>query len=461
MVEKKKTTCLFCSLGCSALVSGRRGLYYDKEDPVNRGALCPRGNYVLELLYHPQRLLRPLIGGRETTMEEALASVRQKLKELDPATSAIAVSANAFSEEIYLAAKLARVLGFHFEVTGAKEDAEALQALKWESPAQEADLASDFSEYDALLIVGDLLVRSPVLSRKVNQVKYGARGNQVIVIDPGVSHTAWFATQHLKPNPSTEVAVLAGIFSSLYPEKLKLDLNEVEKLTGVKKDRIHSAAQALGQAKKACLIAVPGKMRQRNDLIVKLVKLLAEAKPEDRYLVQYVHGNALGGAPLLTGFDLNEALSAKKLKALLVFGEDIMNSNPAVQEGVKNLDYHLAADVFYRQADCLLPISAYPESQGMVTLSGGRTEELFPVLPPPGTLSLAELLASLLNTDLDLNKVREELKGLKMAPAPLTLSAELAAVKPSDMKLIEDDIVHFARRSHSQHFAWAQVEEKK
>ena len=111
MVEKKRTTCLFCSLGCSALVPvGQRtvtGLYYDKDNPVNCGSLCPRGNYILEHIYNPRRLFRPTIKGEETNWQEALQFVQNKFKEFDPAAKALGISLNALTEEIHLAAKLA------------------------------------------------------------------------------------------------------------------------------------------------------------------------------------------------------------------------------------------------------------------------------------------------------------------------------------------------------------------
>jgi anaerobic selenocysteine-containing dehydrogenase len=430
MVEKKRTHCLFCSLGCSALVPvGRRavtGLYYDREHPVNRGSLCPRGNYILELLYNPHRLFRPTIKGQETGWQEALQFVQNKFKEFDTKTSALGISLNALTEEIHLAAKLAKTLGVQLELIGDGSDLEALKAARWESKAQEASTASDFSEFDTLLVVGDLLVRSPVLSRKVNQVKYGARGNQVIVIDPNRTTTSWFATRHLKVAPTLEALLLAGMLSVLAPDKIKIDLADVAEKTGIKKNEIEAAAKTLAASKSACVIAVPGENKQKNDLLVYLSKLLAETNPNHKYLVQYSAGNALGAAPYLprTG-------EAKEWEALVVMGE-------VPPELVTNRLKFLAVASLFEDAvpaHAVLPASAYLESSGTVTLSGGRTEKLEPVLPPPGTRSYGEILSFWLNQDFDLAKIREEMKNIKLQTEKVNISAELEGLKPAPAKV--------------------------
>jgi anaerobic selenocysteine-containing dehydrogenase len=432
MVEKKKATCLFCSLGCSALVPvGQRavtGLYYDKDHLVNRGSLCPRGNYILELLYDPRRLFRPTIKGQESGWQEALQFVQNKFKEFDPKTSALGISLNALTEEIHLAAKLAKALGVQLELIGEASDLEALKAARWESQAKEASTASDFSEFDTLLIVGDVLARSPVLSRKVNQVKFGARGNQVIVIDPNRTTTAWFATRHLKVAPTLEVLLLAGMLSVIAPEKIKIDLDEVAVKTGIRKNDIEAAAKALAASKSACVIAVPGENKQKNDLLVHLSKLLAETDPNHRYLVQYCAGNALGAAPYLP-----RSIEAKEWEALVVLGEV-----PA-KHITNRLKFLAVASLFedeaVRSAQAGLPASAYLESSGTVTLSGGRTESLEPVLPPPGTKSYGEMLSFWLNQDLDLAQIREEMKNIKIQAEKVNLLAELEGLKPAPAKV--------------------------
>ncbi|MFN2185224.1 MAG: hypothetical protein ACK2UU_14630, partial [Anaerolineae bacterium] len=59
--ETVKTVCNLCGLGgCGMEVTVRDGkavqVRGDKDHPENRGALCPKGRAMLDVLYSPERL---------------------------------------------------------------------------------------------------------------------------------------------------------------------------------------------------------------------------------------------------------------------------------------------------------------------------------------------------------------------------------------------------------------------
>src|SRR3989339_781027 len=91
----KKSVCLFCSLGCglACRVEGREAVAidYDRNNPVNLGALCPRGYYNYELLNHPGRLTSPSVGGEDGSWGEAASKVRRELQGIDPGSIGIVV----------------------------------------------------------------------------------------------------------------------------------------------------------------------------------------------------------------------------------------------------------------------------------------------------------------------------------------------------------------------------------
>src|SRR5688500_5936243 len=84
------TTCRECSAGCGVIAETRDGrtikLEGNPEHPVNRGALCARGQSALQGLYNPDRFRTPMIksGGawRSATWDEAVALLAQRLGEL-------------------------------------------------------------------------------------------------------------------------------------------------------------------------------------------------------------------------------------------------------------------------------------------------------------------------------------------------------------------------------------------
>ncbi|MCC6929592.1 MAG: 4Fe-4S dicluster domain-containing protein [Gemmatimonadaceae bacterium] len=83
------TTCRECATACGVVAEVRDGraikLEGNPDHPVNRGALCARGQSALQGLYNPDRYRQPLVreGGKlvPTTWDKGLALLRQKIGE--------------------------------------------------------------------------------------------------------------------------------------------------------------------------------------------------------------------------------------------------------------------------------------------------------------------------------------------------------------------------------------------
>ncbi len=83
------TTCRECATGCGVVAEVRDGsaikLEGNPEHPVNRGALCARGQSALQGLYNPDRYRQPMVreGGKlvPTTWDKAVALLSQKVGE--------------------------------------------------------------------------------------------------------------------------------------------------------------------------------------------------------------------------------------------------------------------------------------------------------------------------------------------------------------------------------------------
>jgi len=118
-----KSICPYCGVGCGLYINtadGKiTGLDYMNEHPVNEGALCPKGNASLDIVYHPDRLLYPMQrmkGGFERIeWTEALNVVAVNLNRIRAQFGSDALgflaSAKATNEENYLFQKLVRMLG--------------------------------------------------------------------------------------------------------------------------------------------------------------------------------------------------------------------------------------------------------------------------------------------------------------------------------------------------------------
>ena len=117
------SVCPYCGVGCGFYINTEAGkitgLDYMTEHPVNEGALCPKGNASLDIVYHHDRLLYPIqrVDGRfeRVSWTEALTTVVARIHRIQadygPDALGFLASAKATNEENYLFQKLARMLG--------------------------------------------------------------------------------------------------------------------------------------------------------------------------------------------------------------------------------------------------------------------------------------------------------------------------------------------------------------
>lgn len=115
--------CPYCGVGCGFYIAVEDGtavgLEYMKDHPTNEGALCPKGNASLDVVYHRERLLYPMKRMRghfeRVSWDEALNLIAENFSRIrsehGPNALGFLSSAKCANEENYLFQKLARMLG--------------------------------------------------------------------------------------------------------------------------------------------------------------------------------------------------------------------------------------------------------------------------------------------------------------------------------------------------------------
>ena len=62
--ELIRTICFECHSRCGVFLTVRDGkiigIKGDKDHPYSRGYVCPKGRAVMEIVYHPERITKPL-----------------------------------------------------------------------------------------------------------------------------------------------------------------------------------------------------------------------------------------------------------------------------------------------------------------------------------------------------------------------------------------------------------------
>lgn len=483
--QLRKSICLFCSLGCGLAFRMDREqvkeIDYDKDNPINHGSLCTRGYYNLELLNHPQRLITPQIGSQPIPWSEAFAQINNRLKQVDPETVGILISAQSSNEEAYLAARLAKTYGIkNISASGEPADLEAYKGWRWEVPNASFGRVEGIDKVESLLIIGDILARSPVLSRRINQVKYSKRGNKIMVVDPNPSHTSWFATQHLKIIPGTEALVLAAFIKIIAEGRKKLsfkvDLEKIAKLTGISQEVLVRSAKEFDASPSGYILFVPSATKQRNDLIAYFCKVLSSLSENKKHLSFYTQGNQLGINLVLDQLherrpdypELMKRIEKGTIKNLFLLGDNFFSEDEKGEQKLRQVEFLVQASYFpvppLASNTLLLPLASYLEEKGTYSLVDGRKEEHAAVVPPIGAKSSLAILAELLNIDIieEREKIRlqvEELIAKWITKEKVDLQSKLleaSEILPQPEYPLEE-VFHFGSTPWVKKFFWHRI----
>ncbi len=232
-----KSVCPYCGVGCGIILQSENnkliGLKPDKDHPVNKGTLCPKGATAHEFVHHPERLPQPLLRKNGTltpvSWDEAYSFIVRELRRIKerfgPDALAVISSARATVEENYLAQKFARaVLGTNnidqcFRICHSATVVGL--ALSLGSGAMTNSIA-EFTEPGpkVLLLVGSNTPHAHPIIWTVWMKRAVKNGTKLIVVDPRVTEPAKLATVHLPIKPGTEVALFNAMAQHIIAQNL-------------------------------------------------------------------------------------------------------------------------------------------------------------------------------------------------------------------------------------------------
>ena len=284
--EKTRTVCTYCGVGCNLEVAVKGGTIKSIQAPydadVNGGHTCIKGRYAFSFYNHPERLRTPLIkrNGKfePATWDEAYDFIAGELtrikNENGPDFIAGISSARCTNEENYLMQKFIRaVIGTNNIDSCARvchsPTAYGLQTTFGTGAATNSIV--DLKYTDCIMVIGaNPTDGHPVTGAKLKQ--FAMSGKPTIVIDPRRTELANYATHFLQLRPGTNVALLNMMFYYIIEagledinfinartdgyEKFKehilnLNIDEMEKITGVDRNLVKQAAIAYASSHKA------------------------------------------------------------------------------------------------------------------------------------------------------------------------------------------------------------------
>ena len=458
------TTCPYCGVGCQLelLVKKDRiiGVSPKGDGTVNQGQACVKGKFgIVEYVHHPERLTSPLIRKNgnfvEATWDEALDLITERMGSYNPNEVAVISSAKCTNEENYVAQKFARVVLGTNNVDHCARLCHASTVAGLSQSFGAAAMTNSIDEIKhakCILAIGTNTTDAhPVIGMDVkNASKNGAK---LIVANPREIELVQYADLWLQQNPGSDVALLMGMMRVIVDENLsdkdfiearcenfdafrdslkEFDLESVEKITGVPKDKIVEAARIYATDKPSTLLYAMGITQHTHgtDNVIATANLAMLTgnigKPSTGVNPLRGQNNVQGACDLgalpnvFTGYqsvenedirkkfedawgthlpreigitltEMFEEAYKKEIKAIYLIGENPILSDPDarhVKESLETLDFFVVQDIFMSEtaqlADVVLPSASFVERDGTFTNTDRRVQRVRKAIEPIG-----------------------------------------------------------------------------
>ena len=479
--EKTRTICTYCGVGCNLEVSTKGDEILSIQAPegaeVNNVHTCLKGRYAFKFYNHPDRLRTPLIRTNghfeEATWDEAYDHIAENLKRIKEENGPDAIagisSARCTNEENYLMQKFIRaVIGTNNIDCCARvchsPTAWGMQQSFGTGAATNSVI--DLNYTDCVLIIGANPTQGhPVTGAKIKQRMM--KGVPGIVIDPREIEITPYAKYHLQLRPGTNVAMLnmfsyyiweAGLIDENFIssrcenwEEFKaglesLDLDELERITGVDKELCKAAAVEYASADAA--MSFHGLGVTEHSQGAKTVMMIANlammtgnigrpgvgvnplrgqnnvqgaadmgcqphqgagyfdvTDPKVHEMYEKFYGMPMSDE---IGFKIPQMFNAAldgRLKALWLMGEDVVQTDPNsehVKAAMNALDFLVVQEIFMTEtaqfANVILPATSFLEKSGTFTNAERRVQKVNAAVPPlEGTRSDGQIIVDIMN----------------------------------------------------------------
>ncbi|HSB10652.1 MAG TPA: molybdopterin-dependent oxidoreductase [Blastocatellia bacterium] len=416
----KASTCGMCPAGCGIIVRTREHKANKIEGnpfhPVNRGALCARGQAGLEVLYNPDRIKGPMkrVGERgdgkweEISWDEGIKMLADKLREVDPTayndqalfvtTDSRGVTAHVGHRLMEACRKGAYVVWPLFNEVGAETSY---------STGYRSATVFDLANSTYLISFGARFLEtwhSPVMYSQAYGEFRGSSGKtrgRFIHVEPRMSMTAANADEWLAPTPGTEYLVALGLAQVIVRENLYKspasaafgnELGEyapenTAAITDIPTEKFIRLAREFAKAERPLAIgALPANAMPAVTLLNTLVDNLNK---KGGVLLPSRHNEYYGPLKMLAPRDSFMELShtkfaeARKMHAwrvMMIHRFNPVFATPAIREEILTIPFIASFSTFMDEttelADLVLPDhsdlerwdlkSSYPTSGGMV-----------------------------------------------------------------------------------------------
>lgn len=464
--KKTRTVCTYCGVGCNLNVATKGNEVLSIQAPVdaevNHAHTCLKGRFAFKFYNHKDRLRKPLIrqadgSFKESTWDEAYDHIFTQLSRIKAEHGGNAVagisSARCTNEENYLMQKFIRqVIGTN-NIDCCARVCHSPTAWGMQKSFGTGAATNSFEDIEftkCILVIGANPTEGhPVTGARLKQQVM--KGTPLIVIDPRKIELVPYAKYHLQLRPGTNVALLnmfarcildAGLVKTdfirsrcenweQFEAGLKaLDLDELERITGVDKELVRAAAVEYASSEAA--MSFHGLGVTEHEQGAKTVMLISNLAMMTGNIGRPGVGvNPLRGQNNVQGaadmgcqphqgagyFEMNDPQVLKlyedfygvktpsepgwkipqmfdaavdgRLKALWLMGEDVVQTDPDanhVRHAMESLEFLVVQEIFMTEtakyAHVILPAASFLEKSGTFTNAERRVQRVNATVKP-------------------------------------------------------------------------------
>jgi len=456
-----ETQCPFCSMQCKMNLHEDRSKQKTrykitplKSDPVSEGRLCPKGLFSYKHALSSGRLRTPMLKVDDSfvpvSWEKAYHWLSQKLisvqEKYGKNSMSVYGSGALTNEKAYLLGKFSRVAleTKYIDYNGrfCMSSAAGASNLAFGVDRGLTNPLREIQDAECIILAGANIAEcQPTIMPYFRKAK--ASGAKIIVIDPRETLTSKVADLHLKVKPGMDAALVNGMLKVIVDEDYvnhsflqesveggeellafvrSIDLDEVERITGVVKNHIIEAARLYGRATTGMVFTARGAEQHAGGVntvrnFINLVLMTGKiGKQGCGYGTITGQGNGQGGREHgqktdqlagyrsvdnmehrnhiakvwgieessipgkgVSAYEMFEKMLNQEIRGMIVLGSNPVVSNPntnLVKSALGKLDFLVVIDTLMSEtaavADLILPGSTYLEEDGTMTNLEGR-----------------------------------------------------------------------------------------
>ncbi len=423
-LTKQKSICGYCGTGCNLTLGVKDDkvltTVYEENQGFHKGQLCVRGRFGYQFINSDQRLTKPLVrkNGRleESSWEEALELVANRLKESGPATAALATP-RLTNEELVVFKKLLATAGSkNYDHSAGYAHAALSEGFvsSFGSTASSSTIL-DIQKSDLLLVIKtDTYETHPVVGFEINMAVKNKGVTLQILSDKQGKLSRLPGARTLVHVPGSEVAILNAMAKVILDNKLadgtasalpgfvefekalaNFTPETIAEQCGLSAIDIKLLASSYARAEKALIIfpiglAYPGHDGALASAVANLAIVAGKLGKDGSGVLCLSEKNNSQGAVDMGFYAVDGGLTAPQIidgcvtgsiKTLFIAGENPIVSYPdhaKINSALDKVEFLIVSEMFLTEtaamADIVLPVCSFAEKEGTFTASDRRVQ---------------------------------------------------------------------------------------